>query len=204
MNKKQKNLLIRIIVAAVFFVPLYLISEGIVKAELPGWALLLLFLVPYLVVGHDILRKALTVFYQLAQRPAKCFLNLVLRQVWSGAALRARFVVLPFPPIFLIAPPDNFPIRIVAVPDLGAVCSATASTKNLPREGTQPVVVAFFTFPSLHLILDKLPFLRINYPRMTIFYIVLRHFPLVFLHFLGKKIYRKHLLKERFAFIFLV
>ena len=59
MNKKQKNLLIRIIVAAVFFVPLYLISEGIVKAEMPGWALLLLFLVPYLVVGHDILRKAL-------------------------------------------------------------------------------------------------------------------------------------------------
>ena len=58
MNKKQKNLLIRIIVAAVFFVPLYLISEDIWKTGLPKWAVFLLFLIPYLLVGHDILRKA--------------------------------------------------------------------------------------------------------------------------------------------------
>ena len=58
MNKKQKNLLIRIIVAAVFFVPLYLISEDIVKVNMPRLAILLLFMVPYLVVGHDIIRKA--------------------------------------------------------------------------------------------------------------------------------------------------
>ena len=58
MTKKQKNLLIRIIVAAVFFVPLYLISEGIVSVALPAWALYALFLVPYLTVGWDILRKA--------------------------------------------------------------------------------------------------------------------------------------------------
>ena len=58
MTKKQKDLLIRVIVAAVFFVPLYLISEGIVPLELSGWALLLLFLIPYLTVGYDILRKA--------------------------------------------------------------------------------------------------------------------------------------------------
>ncbi len=58
MNKKQKNLLIRIIVAAVFFVPLYLISEEIIKVNIHEWALIVLFLVPYLVVGHDIIRKA--------------------------------------------------------------------------------------------------------------------------------------------------
>ena len=58
MTKKQKNLLIRVIVAAVFFVPLYLISEGIIPVELPTWAMLALFLVPYLTVGYDILRKA--------------------------------------------------------------------------------------------------------------------------------------------------
>ena len=58
MTKKQKNLLARILVAAVFFVPLYLISEGIVRVELPKWAMLALFLVPYLTVGWDILRKA--------------------------------------------------------------------------------------------------------------------------------------------------
>ncbi|MBR5430024.1 MAG: cadmium-translocating P-type ATPase [Firmicutes bacterium] len=59
MNKKQKNLLIRIIIAAVFFVPLYLISEELVSLELPRPALFVLFLVPYLLVGYDILRKAL-------------------------------------------------------------------------------------------------------------------------------------------------
>lgn len=59
MNKKQKNLLIRIIVAAVFFVPLYLISEGFVKVDLPQPALIVLFLIPYLTVGYDIIRKAL-------------------------------------------------------------------------------------------------------------------------------------------------
>ena len=58
MNKKQRNLLIRILIAAAFFVPLYLISEGFVRAALPKWAMLVLFLVPYLTVGWDILRKA--------------------------------------------------------------------------------------------------------------------------------------------------
>ncbi|MBR4692698.1 MAG: cadmium-translocating P-type ATPase [Oscillospiraceae bacterium] len=58
MNKKQKRLLWRIIIAAVFFVPLYLISEEFVKVDMPGWALIILFLIPYLLVGYDILRKA--------------------------------------------------------------------------------------------------------------------------------------------------
>ena len=58
-NKRQKNLLLRIIVAAVFFIPLYLVSEGIVRVTMSGWALILLFLIPYLTVGYDILRKAI-------------------------------------------------------------------------------------------------------------------------------------------------
>ena len=45
--------------AAVFFVPLYLISEDIVKVNMPEWAVLILFLIPYAVVGHDIIRKAI-------------------------------------------------------------------------------------------------------------------------------------------------
>ncbi|MBQ9493781.1 MAG: cadmium-translocating P-type ATPase [Oscillibacter sp.] len=58
MNRKQKLLLIRILVSAVFFVPLYLLSEGFVPVR-PGPAVLLpLFLVPYLTAGYDILRKA--------------------------------------------------------------------------------------------------------------------------------------------------
>ena len=58
MNQKQKKLLFRILMAAVFLVPLYLVDLGIVKLSLPRWALLALFLVPYLLVGYDILRKA--------------------------------------------------------------------------------------------------------------------------------------------------
>ena len=59
MNKKQKNLLIRIISAAIFFVPLYLISEGIISVKVPEWVIIILFLIPYLIVGHDIIRKAI-------------------------------------------------------------------------------------------------------------------------------------------------
>ena len=59
MNKKQKTLLWRIIIAAVFFVPLYLISEELVDVHLPNWAVVILFLIPYLLVGYDILRKAI-------------------------------------------------------------------------------------------------------------------------------------------------
>lgn len=58
MNKKQKNLLTRIIIATVFFVPLYLISEGIVKVNVPKPVLIALFIIPYLTVGYDIIRKA--------------------------------------------------------------------------------------------------------------------------------------------------
>ena len=58
MNKKQKTLLWRIIIAAVFWVPLFLISEEIIPVELPKWALIILFLIPYLLVGYDILLKA--------------------------------------------------------------------------------------------------------------------------------------------------
>ena len=58
MNKKQKTLLWRIIIAAVFFVPLYLISEELIDVHLPQWAIIILFLIPYLLVGYDILRKA--------------------------------------------------------------------------------------------------------------------------------------------------
>ena len=58
MNKKQKNLLIRIIIAAILWVPLFLIAEDIWKVNMHPLALFAFFLVPYLLVGYDILRKA--------------------------------------------------------------------------------------------------------------------------------------------------
>lgn len=58
MNPKQKKLLIRILAAAVLYVPLLLIAEGMVKADIPPVLLFLLFLVPYLMTGYDVLWKA--------------------------------------------------------------------------------------------------------------------------------------------------
>jgi Cd2+/Zn2+-exporting ATPase len=39
-------------------VPLYLLSEGIIPNRLPHWVIWALFLIPYLTVGYDILKKA--------------------------------------------------------------------------------------------------------------------------------------------------
>ena len=58
MNPKQKKLLIRILAAAVLYVPLLLIAEGMVKADIPPVLQFLLFLVPYLMTGYDVLWKA--------------------------------------------------------------------------------------------------------------------------------------------------
>ena len=82
MNKKQKNLLTRIVIAAVFFVPLYLISEGIVPLSLPAPALYALFLIPYLTVGYDILRKA-----ALGIRNRKVFDECFLMTVATAGAI---------------------------------------------------------------------------------------------------------------------
>ena len=54
MNKKQKNLLIRIIAACVLVAALLIFDKYI-----PAWQLkLALYMIPYLIVGYDILRKA--------------------------------------------------------------------------------------------------------------------------------------------------
>lgn len=52
MNKKQKKMLIRIVVSAVFLI-------GLGFAPITGAARFLLYLIPYLVIGYDILLKAL-------------------------------------------------------------------------------------------------------------------------------------------------
>lgn len=55
MNKKQKNVLIRIIIAAILVVALEFIHKF---TDLPDWAQALLYLIPYFVIGYDILKKA--------------------------------------------------------------------------------------------------------------------------------------------------
>ena len=55
MSKKQKKVLIRIIISALLIGALEILFHLV---ELPKWAELLLFLIPYLVIGYDILKKA--------------------------------------------------------------------------------------------------------------------------------------------------
>ena len=59
MNKKQKKDLYRILVAAALFVPLFAVEHMGMLEQLPfSWLSLLICLVPYLIVGHDVIKKA--------------------------------------------------------------------------------------------------------------------------------------------------
>ena len=51
MNKKQKKVLYRIIIAAVIMLVLHFMP-------FTGWARLALYMIPYIIIGYDILRKA--------------------------------------------------------------------------------------------------------------------------------------------------
>lgn len=55
MNRKQKKVLIRIIIASILMIGLSVLT-GLVPMN--RWAEALLFMIPYLVIGYDILRKA--------------------------------------------------------------------------------------------------------------------------------------------------
>lgn len=55
MNKKQKKVLIRIIAAFVLMIVISVLTERI---PLNHWLALALFLVPYLIIGYDVLKKA--------------------------------------------------------------------------------------------------------------------------------------------------
>lgn len=59
MNKRQKRDLYRILVAAALFVPLFVVEHMGMLEQLPfAWLGLVICLVPYLIVGHDVIRKA--------------------------------------------------------------------------------------------------------------------------------------------------
>lgn len=56
MSKKQKKVLVRIIAALILLAGVILLDK---LASLPQWAMIVLYLVPYFVIGYDILWKAL-------------------------------------------------------------------------------------------------------------------------------------------------
>ena len=58
MTKKQKKTLYRIIISGVLFFILLILEKTHVLESLPVWGRLLLFAVPYLIIGYDIILKA--------------------------------------------------------------------------------------------------------------------------------------------------
>ncbi len=64
MNKKQKKVFIRIIITVVILVVLAILfpegaeEEGLAESARVNWPELLLYIVPYLIIGYDILKKA--------------------------------------------------------------------------------------------------------------------------------------------------
>ena len=58
MSKKLKKLLRRVIIAAVLFFPLLILLKAGAFGQLPGAALTAMFMVPYLIVGYDIILGA--------------------------------------------------------------------------------------------------------------------------------------------------
>ena len=58
MTKKQKKMRLRIIISLVLFAILFVCEHMGVLEPLPWWARLLIFAVPYLIVGYDIIFKA--------------------------------------------------------------------------------------------------------------------------------------------------
>ena len=56
MSKKQKKVLIRIIISSVLLVALMITSKLV---QINKWVEFVLYLVPYLIIGYDILKKAI-------------------------------------------------------------------------------------------------------------------------------------------------
>ena len=59
MNKKQKNVLLRIIISGVLFIILFVVEHMGYLEQLPSaWITFVLCLIPYLIIGYDIIFKA--------------------------------------------------------------------------------------------------------------------------------------------------
>lgn len=58
MTKKQKRMLFRILITGIVFVVLMVCEHTGLWEELPQWSLFLIYVVPYLIVGYDIVYKA--------------------------------------------------------------------------------------------------------------------------------------------------
>ena len=67
MTKKQKRMLVRIIISFVLFAALMVAEHTGALEGINTWILFVIYLVPYLVIGYDIVYKAVdeSLFYKL-------------------------------------------------------------------------------------------------------------------------------------------
>lgn len=73
-TKKQKKIFLRILISAFLLLILTVLQHAVPSFDrLPGWILLVLYLIPYFVIGHDILKKAAKGIWHL-QPFDECFL----------------------------------------------------------------------------------------------------------------------------------
>lgn len=81
-----------------------------------------------------------------------------------------------------------------------SIPSAAITTFKLRAKNALTAVCSAYGFPTLDLLLNGLPFIRVNDRLVAVLDIVLRHFALVDLPFLGQKICRKALLRRNKRF----
>ena len=109
-----------------------------------------------------------------------------------------------FPLKFVVTLPDDPAVTVGGVPGLGAENPAAVGTKDLPGERAGLAVPGAAVFAPFQLRLHLFPLPRLDNGGVAILHIVLRHFALVDLGFLGEEIHRKGFLKQCGAFAFLV
>lgn len=122
-------------------------------------------------------------------------LNLVVGQMRRGAFLAV---------VFVIALPDDFPVFVRALPDLGAVPAATLDAFDFAGEVVYAAVAVPARTAFLKLNLHLIENIRINDGLMVALDVVLRNLALVDLRFLRQVIDGLSFLQQGVAFVFLV
>ena len=101
----------------------------------------------------------------------------------------------------MIAAPDDFSIRIIAVPNLAAIEMTAVSAYNSAGKAAISAVLTLQRFPAHELNLNQIKNVRVHNRRMAVLHIILRHFTFVYLHFLRQEVRAIGLLQKCIALV---
>ena len=119
----------------------------------------------------DIVQKRVPVFVQNTERLKKAIFKPFFRYM-RGTAF---FFVLELS----VTLPDDLPVWIVGVPDLGAVCCSAVAADYPAGKGAVTVMPFSTCFPLPHDTLNFIPCARLYDCRVAVFHIVLRNFAFI-------------------------